>query len=91
MPTSRLSTRGQLVVPQEIREFLDLHPGDRIDFVVRESGDVVIRPAVLEVTELRGRLRREGRPPVTVEEMDHAVRKRSAPGAARPAAETSGS
>lgn len=76
MPQSKLSSKGQVVIPKEVREFLDIHSGDRIDFVVREHGEVVIRPAVVDVRELRGRLRRPERDPVTVEEMSEAVRRR---------------
>ena len=76
MPYSRLSTKGQLVVPKEVRDFLRVHPGDRIDFVVRDDGQVVIRPAVVDVHDLRGLLHRDGRAPVSVEEMRRAVRER---------------
>lgn len=77
MPSSKLSTKGQLVVPKEVRDYLKVRPGDRIDFVVREDGQVLMRPAVLDVRELRGLLRREGRPAVSIEEMNRAVRARS--------------
>lgn len=74
MPSSTLSSRGQLVVPAAIREFLGLRPGDRIDFVVRDDGTVVLRPALLDVRELRGMLRREDASPVSVEDMNDAIR-----------------
>jgi len=77
MPQSQLSTKGQLVVPKEVRDFLRLRPGDRIDFVVRDSGEVVIRPAVVDVQHLRGLLHRPGRAPVALEEMDRAIRERA--------------
>lgn len=77
MPQSQLSTKGQLVVPKEVRDFLRLRPGDRIDFVVRDSGEVVIRPAVVDVLELRGLLHRPGRAPVSLDEMKRAVRDRT--------------
>ena len=80
MPSSKLSSRGQIVIPKEVREFLELQTGDEVDFVVRESGEVVLRPAVLDVRQLRGRLRRQGRTPVSVEEMKRAVRERGARG-----------
>ena len=77
MPYAKMSTKGQVVVPKEVREYLGIHAGDRIDFVVREDGQVVLRPAVLDVRELRGLLHRKGRPAVTVEEMKRAVRHRA--------------
>lgn len=76
MPSSRLSTKGQLVIPQEIRGLLGVRPGDRIDFVVAEDGTVTLRPALLDVRDLRGLLRREGAEPVSVEAMNEAIRLR---------------
>ena len=35
MTTSTLSTKGQLVIPKAVREYMGLHPGDRLDFVVQ--------------------------------------------------------
>jgi len=77
MPYSTLSTKGQLVVPKEVRDFLRLRPGDRIDFVVRDDGQVSIRPAVVDVRALRGMLHRAGRAAVSVEQMKRAVRARA--------------
>ncbi len=76
MASSRLSTKGQIVIPREIRGLLGLRPGDRIDFVVAEDGTVTLRPALLDVRDLRGLLRREGAHPVSVEAMNAAVRER---------------
>jgi AbrB family looped-hinge helix DNA binding protein len=76
MPQSTLSTKGQLVVPKEVRDFLRVRPGDRIDFVVGADGQVTLRPAVVDIHELRGILHVPGRAPVSVEEMNRAVRER---------------
>jgi antitoxin PrlF len=43
-PSSTISSKGQITVPQEIRERLGLRTGDRVEFVVEESR-TVIRPA----------------------------------------------
>ena len=77
MPHSTLSTKGQLVIPKEVRDFLRVAPGDRIDFVVHDDGQVTIRPAVLDIHELRGLLHSPGRTCVSVEDMKRAVRDRA--------------
>lgn len=74
MSSSRLSTKGQVVIPSEIRNYMGLRPGDRIDFVVREDGTVVLRPALLDVRDLRGLLHRDADEPVSVEAMNEAIR-----------------
>ena len=42
--TSTISSKGQVTVPQEIRERLGLSAGDRVEFVA-EGERTVIRPA----------------------------------------------
>ena len=64
MPVATLTSKGQLVIPEEIREYLHLQPGDRLDFLIGDDGDVIIRPAVTDVRELKGLLHKPGRPPV---------------------------
>lgn len=75
MPQARLSSKGQLVIPKEVRDFLHVRAGDRIDFVVRDDGEVVIRPAVADVRDLRGLLARRDGEALTIEEMNAAIRE----------------
>ena len=64
LATTRLSSKGQVVIPEEIRKALRLEPGAR--FVVLSDGDVVIlkridAPARSEVRALAARVRRKAR------------------------------
>ena len=76
MPTATLTSKGQLVIPKPIRDHLGLHPGDSLDFLVQDSGDVLIRPAVEDVRGLKGALHKRGRHPVSLNAMRDAVRRR---------------
>jgi antitoxin PrlF len=78
MPTATLTSKGQMVIPKPIRDYLDLHPGDRLDFVIHENHQVEIRPASTDVRELKGMLYRRGRKPVSLDEMNKAIRARAA-------------
>jgi AbrB family looped-hinge helix DNA binding protein len=73
MPVATLTSKGQTTIPKEIRDLLGLAPGDKLDFVVESDGRVVLRPATLDVRELRGMLRKKGRKPVSLEQMDRAI------------------
>lgn len=42
MLTSRLSAKGQVTIPKEVREQLDLDPGDMVGYEVRD-GLVILR------------------------------------------------
>ncbi len=78
MPAATLTTKGQLVVPKAIRDRMGIHPGDRLDFVVLDDGNVLMRPVTEDVSRLKGLLRRPGRAPVSVEEMNRIIRDRGA-------------
>lgn len=76
MTTATLSSKGQLVIPKAVRDRLRLHAGDTLDFLVQESGDVLIRPAVEDVRSLKGSLYKHGRKPVSLAAMRQAIRRR---------------
>lgn len=40
--THVVGTKGQVVIPQPIREKLDLHPGTKVDFELLDGGVAVI-------------------------------------------------
>jgi AbrB family looped-hinge helix DNA binding protein len=73
MAVATLTSKGQTTIPKEIRDLLKLAPGDKLDFVVESDGRVVLRPATVDVRELRGMLRRKGAKAVSLEEMDRAI------------------
>lgn len=76
MPTATLTTKGQVTIPRKVREALRLRPGDRIDFVLGADGEVRVRAGEVDVSELRGLLRRPGRRPVSLDAMEHAIARR---------------
>ncbi|MGH9360943.1 MAG: AbrB/MazE/SpoVT family DNA-binding domain-containing protein [Thermoanaerobaculia bacterium] len=74
MPASTLTSKGQLTLPKAIRERLGVREGDRVEFRVTGTGQVLVEAAAVDLRELRGRLKRKGRA-VSIEEMEQAVRK----------------
>jgi hypothetical protein len=42
-----------------------------------QDGEVYVRPVILDLRELKGQLKKPGRKPVTLKEMEKAVRKRA--------------
>lgn len=77
MAESKITTKGQCVVPKKIRDYMRLKPGDKVDFVIRENGEVYVRPVILDVRELKGQMKKSGRKPVSLKDMENAVRKRA--------------
>ena len=66
------------MLPKSIRDRLRLDAGDQVDFIVQDDGTVVLRPATLDVRELKGLLHRKGLKPLSVEAMNAIVRRRAA-------------
>jgi AbrB family looped-hinge helix DNA binding protein len=72
-----LTSKGQLTLPKAIRELLGVGAGDRVDFLVKDDGTVVLKPATRDVRELKGFLHRKGLQRLTVEEMHAIIRTRA--------------
>ena len=73
MPTATVTSKGQITIPKEIRNLLQVEEGDRIDFLVEGGDRVLMRKPVRSLRSLKGLLYRKGRKPVTLEEMDRAI------------------
>jgi AbrB family looped-hinge helix DNA binding protein len=76
MSSSTLTSKGQTTIPKDIREYLNLQPGHRIDFMIDEEGRVLLRPATLDIRELAGILQQDRQEPISVEEMNKVIRAR---------------
>lgn len=75
MAKTRLSSKGQVVIPKAVRDRHGWSAG--VELEIEDRGDVVVlRPAKLfaptTIEEVRGCLKHDG-PPMTVEEMDEGI------------------
>ena len=78
MATATLTSKGQTTIPREVREFLKLKPGDKMEFKLSPDGQtVILKAANIHVSSLRGILKREGMKPYNPEERKIALRKRA--------------
>jgi AbrB family looped-hinge helix DNA binding protein len=70
---SKVTSKGQTTIPQEVREYLKLKPGDRINYVL-DNGLVRLIPKNRSIADLAGFL---GKPPAgagaTLEDIDEAI------------------
>lgn len=77
MATATLTSKGQTTIPQEIRSYLGLHTGDKLEFLIDEGGSVILTPLTIDATELKSFLPKPQKQ-VTIEEMNRAIAKRGA-------------
>jgi AbrB family looped-hinge helix DNA binding protein len=75
METTRLSSKGQIILPKSVRD--QHHWGPGTDFTVEDTGDgVLLRPVkkgrVTRLEDVAGCLKRNG-PTLTLEDMNAAI------------------
>ena len=52
MSIATVTTKGQITIPKEIRDYLKLETGSKVEFVIDESGNVKIVPLNVPVEAL---------------------------------------
>jgi AbrB family looped-hinge helix DNA binding protein len=72
MSEARMTSKGQITVPKDVRMKLNLKPGDRVRFVIEADGRVRLWPAKRDISELVGVLPKPRRA-LSIEEMDEAI------------------
>lgn len=75
MASSTITSKGQTTIPVDIRKYLNLQPGDKLEFIRWENGKVMLIPATSDVSELEGFLPRPKKK-ASISEMNRAIKKR---------------
>lgn len=73
MQKTTLTSKGQITIPKPIRESLHLHSGDKVEFILTQKNEVLLRPVTKKAKDLFGILHKPGRKSATVEQMDAAI------------------
>jgi AbrB family looped-hinge helix DNA binding protein len=77
MITSKVTSKGQITIPKEIREFIGAEPSDRIVFIPLEEGKVLMTSQQNPVSDLFGMLNhRKKAQAVSLEEINLTIRKK---------------
>lgn len=74
MPSSTITSKGQITLPVEVRRTLGLRPGDRVSFRTARDGSVIVEPETVDLMSLKGSVKSKVRG-VSVEQMQRAIRK----------------
>jgi antitoxin PrlF len=73
MSTGTLTSKGQLTIPKDIRDALQLKAGQTFEFRTTEDGQVWMRPRNRDVTALKGMIKPRRGLHVTVEQMETTI------------------
>ena len=60
MTSATITSKGQVTIPKEIRDYLKLETGTKVDFVIDENGQVKMIPLNVDVSKLSAILHRPG-------------------------------
>jgi antitoxin PrlF len=69
-----LSAKGQITIPKEMRQALNLRPGDQLIYSLVD-GEIIVTPKNIDFKDLAGLLGTPPNGPATLEEIDAAVAK----------------
>lgn len=72
MPMTKVTAKGQITLPLDVRRALGVEAGDRVEFVI-ENGRVAVHAATHDVRELKGLVAPRPEGPVSIDEMDAAI------------------
>jgi antitoxin PrlF len=73
MPTSTVTSKGQITLPKEVRDHFHLRTGDQVEFRIEPGGMVEVRPVSSSILRLFGILHQPGMEPASGKEMDEAL------------------
>ena len=76
MPSAKITTKGQVTIPKMIRDSLLLNTGDKIEFVITNKREALIRPISKKVDEVFGNLHNPKRKAISVEEINTKLRRK---------------
>ena len=76
MALATLATKGQVTIPKVVREALKLNSGDKIEIIVTDNREAIIRPVSKKVDDIFCKLHNPERKTVSIEAMDQAIKDR---------------
>ncbi len=77
MRQAKLTSKGQVTIPKQIRDYLKLHTGDQLQFIIDRTGRVVLTAQCIDIKEIFGMFNYKAtRKKTRIKDMDAAIAKR---------------
>ena len=78
MTAATITSKGQITIPADVRQALQVKAGDRVEFVEVAPGRFEFMAATRSVTQLKGMFGKRVAKPVSIEEMNRVITQRGA-------------
>ena len=75
MSQSTITSKGQITIPKDVRNVLHLESGSKVDFLITDNGEAIMRPLSKTTEDVFGILSSPKRKKVSVKEMDRGLKK----------------
>lgn len=75
MSSATVTGKGQIMIPADVRQALQVEAGDRVEFFEVEPGRFEVVAATRSITELKGMFGKAGKK-VSIEEMNRTIAAR---------------
>lgn len=72
MASAKITSKGQITIPQEVRRAMGVSEGDRVEFVTDDEGGFALKAASSPIKALKGIIPLR-RGPATLDEMREAI------------------
>lgn len=76
MAQATLTSKGQVTIPKLIRDTLKLHSGDKIEIILTDKQEAIIKPISKKVDEVFCKLHKPGIKAVSLESINKAIKER---------------
>ena len=73
MSVSTITSKGQITIPLEIRQRLQLRKGQRIEFQLDAKGRLILEPLTTDFRRLKGIVRSSRKRAPSLAEIDRAI------------------
>ena len=72
---AKITSKGQITIPKDIRALLNLESGDKVNFIVTANNAVNLIPVTKDIRTLKGIVPAPDTP-VTLDDMEKAIKSR---------------
>lgn len=75
MSLAKLTSKGQITLPKPIRDYLELHSGDKVEFVIDDKGRVILHSKTIDIKDAFGMIKTKES--ASISDMNKSIARRT--------------